>query len=581
MLQWAPYSGIVPLFTMKLFPTRPLRLPRLRTYVPRRDDPKIFWFNSERADIVDEVVRRIMQRYDDEESVELLLNDVAYHEIRRLEDDKSDGARKKLTYWRGVLRRVGRMSVEGKHETLREIAMRMATDVAGNFDPRVYDFACRFVPGVLTAAMNPRAIFNNVVKGGGRLDSLVSTEGPIDKIRHIAQRGTVVLVPTHSSNLDSIALAWVLFREGLSPVVYGAGKNLFSNPIISFFMHNLGAYRIDRRIRAGLYKEILKTYSCIVMERGYHSLFFPGGTRSRSGAVERHLKLGLAGTGVEAFARNRARGIARPLYFVPATINYALVLEAETLIEDYLKEEGRARYIIEDDEFSRIERWITFFNKFRGLDSMCVIRFGEPLDPFGNEVDENGESLAPDGRVIDAGTYVSRRGTPSVDARRDAAYTRALGTALADAYQRETVVMPTQLVAHVLFRRLVRATPGLDLFARLRYRRIAVPCDELQADIGETRDRLVAMEAAGRVHVSNFVRHRAASDILEDALSTWSGYHTTRSIARVQAGSVIAEDPNLLLFYQNRVRPFAPDIAGDNDADQIAAREIAAMEHSP
>jgi hypothetical protein len=45
---------------MKLLPTRPLRLPRLRTYVPRPEDPKIFWFNSERADIVDEVVRRIM-----------------------------------------------------------------------------------------------------------------------------------------------------------------------------------------------------------------------------------------------------------------------------------------------------------------------------------------------------------------------------------------------------------------------------------------------------------------------------------------------------------------------------------------
>jgi glycerol-3-phosphate O-acyltransferase len=44
-----------------------------------------------------------------------------------------------------------------------------------------------------------------------------------------------------------------------------------------------------------------------MIERGYHSLFFPGGTRSRSGMVEKRLKLGLAGTGVEAFARNQAR----------------------------------------------------------------------------------------------------------------------------------------------------------------------------------------------------------------------------------------------------------------------------------
>ncbi len=564
---------------MKLLPTRPLRLPRLRTYVPRPDDPKIFWFNSERADIIEEVVRRIMERYDAEESAELALSDAAYHEILRLEADRSEGARRKLDYWRGILRRVGRMSVEGKHETLREIALGMAKDVAGNFDPRVYHFASRFLPGVLTAAMNPSNILQNVVGGASNLDGLVTAEGPLDKIRGVSRRGTVVLVPTHSSNLDSIALGWVLYREGLSPVVYGAGKNLFTNPIISFFMHNLGAYRVDRRVKAALYKEILKTYSCVVIERGYHSLFFPGGTRSRSGSIETHLKLGLAGTGVEAFARNRARGIDRPVYFVPATINYALVLEAETLVEDYLKEEGRARYIIEDDEFSRLERWVAFFNKFRGLESVCTIRFGEPLDPFGNQVDDEGRSLAPDGRVIDAGTYVSRRGTPSVDARRDAAYTRALGKVIAEAYQRETVVMPTQLVAHVVFRHIARVTPGLDLFARLRHRGIAIPVEELLGELERTRDRLLALEAAGRVHVSNFVRRQSPQSILDGVLATWAGYHSARQVARVQSGSLIAEDPNLLLYYQNRLRPFATAIAGDDEADQVAARELAGMEH--
>lgn len=561
---------------MKFLPSRPLRLPRLRTYVPHKDDPKIFWFNSERADIVDEVVRRIMERYDDDESTELMLNDAAYNEIRRYEASKSEG--RKLEYWRGILRRVGRMSTEGKQETLRELALDMATDIAGNFDPRVYRFSTRAVPGLLTAAMNPSNVFRNVIEGRRRLDELVASEGPLDKIRHIARRGTVVLVPTHSSNLDSIAIGWAMDREGLSPMVYGAGKNLFTNPIISFFMHNLGAYRVDRRIKADLYKEILKTYSCVVIERGYHSLFFPGGTRSRSGAVEQHLKLGLAGTAVEAFARNCARGIDRPVYFVPATINYALVLEAETLIEDYLKEEGRARYIIEDDEFSRIERWVSFFNKFRGLESVCVIRFAEPVDPFGNPVDEQGRSLAPDGRIIDTSSYVSRRGARSVDARRDAAYTRSLGRVLAEAYRRETVVMATQLVAHVVFRRIVRTTPGQDLFARMRLRgAIAIPLDELEADIEATRDRLVALEQQQRIHVSNFVRRQPPHNILQGVLTTWGGYHS-RPIVRVQGGSLIAEDPNLLLFYQNRLRGFAPEIAGDHEADQVAAREISAME---
>lgn len=563
---------------MRILPDRPIRLPRLRTYVPAPSDPKIFWFNSERADIVQEVVRRIMERYEDDEAVELIVNDAAYHEVRRLELRKDERAKRGLEHWRGVIRRIGRMSSEGKHETLREIAYYMAKDVAGNFDPRVYKFAARMVPGLLTAVMKPKNIMHSMLDGGARLEELVVGEGPIDKIRHLQRKGTIVLVPTHSSNLDSLAIAWVLYREGLSPVVYGAGKNLFTNPIISFFMHNLGAYRVDRRIKAALYKDILKSYSSIMIERGYHSLFFPGGTRSRSGAIEQHLKLGLAGTGVEAFARNHARGINRPVWFVPATINYALVLEAETLIEDHLKEAGQARYIIEDDEFSRLERWIAFFNRLQHQQMACVIRFGEPMDPFCNPIDDEGNSLAPDGRVIDPGTYVSRRGTPIVDHARDAAYTRELGASIAESYARETVVMSTQLLGHVIFRRLVRATPGLDLFSRLRHRGdIAIPIEELVPELGAARDRLVELERQGRVHVNAVLKRQSPDEVLAGALEAWEGYHQ-RPVARVVNGSIIAEDPNLLLFYQNRVRSFACDIATEGEADVQAAREIQALE---
>lgn len=563
---------------MKLLPSRPLRLPRLRTYVPDPADPKIFWFNSERDDIVHEVVRRIMERYQSDEDVELILNDAAYNEIRRHEVRTDEGARGRLDYWRSIVRRLSRMSSEGKHETLRECATKMAFDVAGNFDPRVYKFAAKAVPGLLTAVMNPSNMLRNMLEGPSRLDELVSAQGPLDKLRALQRKGTLVLVPTHCSNLDSLAIAWVLLREGLSPVVYGAGKNLFSNPIISFFMHNLGAYRVDRRIKAALYKDVLKGYSSVMIERGYHSLFFPGGTRSRSGAIERRLKLGLAGTGVEAFARNHARGIKRPVYFVPATINYALVLEAETLIDDHLKEAGRHRYIIEDDEFSRIERWVSFFSRFRALESACVIRFGEPMDPFCNRIDDDGNSLAPGGRVIDPATYVMRRGQPVVDPARDAAYTRDLGHAIAADYSSETVIMPTQLTAHVIFRRLVRATAGLDLFARLRHRGdIAVPIDELAAEIGHSRDRLLEVEQRGGVHVDALLRRETPERILERCLATWDGYHL-RPVARVVSGSVIAEDPNLLLYYGNRMRGFATEVAGDTPADRAAARDIASME---
>src|SRR5690606_11614330 len=165
----------------------------------------------------------------------------------------------------------------------------------------------------------------------------------------------------------------------------------------------MGAYRVDRRLRFSLYKDVLKAYSTVLLERGYHSLFFPGGTRSRSNRLEDHLKLGLLGTGLAAYVATLRAGRAdgRRVYVVPATINYRLVLEAETLIADYLAETGKSRYIIEDDEFSQLGRVIEFVRKTLVHEGSVVVRMGEPLDPFGNRVDDDGESLDRQGRRLD------------------------------------------------------------------------------------------------------------------------------------------------------------------------------------
>ncbi|MEM7434062.1 MAG: 1-acyl-sn-glycerol-3-phosphate acyltransferase [Myxococcota bacterium] len=561
----------------RLFSERPLRLPRLKPYVPRPSDPSIFWFNSERNDIVSDVVNRICSAHEpDRGRLEMALNDAAFHEIRRLERQRDEEARDRLGYWRSMVRRIGRMDDNEQKRALNSIVTTMAKDVAGNFDPRVYRFARQAIPRMVAGLMEPSRVTQGLtVPRSEVLSRVLRVQGDIDHLTHLQSEGSLVFVPTHSSNLDSIVLAQALEVSGLPPVIYGAGKNLFTNPIISFFMHNLGAYRVDRRIRVQLYKEVLKLYSQVMIERGYHSLFFPGGTRSRSGMIERHLKLGLLGSAVEAFTTNQVRRVDRPIWFVPTTINYALVLEAETLIRDWLTEEGKARYIIEDDEFSRIDRWVAFFRKVMGMRSACIIRFGEPIDPFGNAVDDKGASLSPMGQTLDPGGYVEHRGTPLVDPVRDAAYTRELGQVLAERYEKDTVLMSTQVVGHVLFRHLVMQTPGMDLFARLRLRNeVSINRTLVIADIGEARDRLRALEDKGQVHVSDVVREETPDALLEQALTFWNGYHNSTA-ARLEGNDIVLCDPSLLLYYQNRLVPFAERIA--DPAELPAACEIEAL----
>jgi len=524
----------------------------------------IFGFNQARDSLVDEVVRRVCDGVRDPLFV---LNDAAYCEIRRLEAKGGDA----LDAWRKLARSLGRMSDLELRQELRTLATRLAWDVAGNFDPRVYHFASRAMPGLLGAVLSPRAAVKNLprvlaeLRPGhsgaalATLDDRILVQGPVEDLRKLATLGTLVFVPTHLSNLDSVVFGFALERAELPPATYGAGKNLFTNPALSFFMHNLGAYRVDRRLKHGFYKDVLKTYSCVLIEHGYHSLFFPGGTRSRSGGVERRLKLGLAGTGVEAFSRSHESGRPQKVFFVPATINYLLTLEAETLIDDFLQEEGKARYIIEDDESSRIGRITSFMQKLLGLDGACVIRFSKPLDVFGNEVDAEGRSYDSHGRRVAAESYImGDSDRPERNAARDAQYTRELGEVITAAFARDTVAMATHLTAAAAFHRL-RASTGrtphgaADVFAMIQHRDdVTVSRRELAADVDKLLERTRAMEAEGRIVLAPNLLRATGSTVIDAALRAFAGYHT-HAVLEPRGEDLVLADTRLLFYYQNRL----------------------------
>jgi glycerol-3-phosphate O-acyltransferase len=384
-------------------------------------------------------------------------------------------------------------------------------------------------------------------------------QGAVDKLKALLERGTVVVVPTHSSHLDSIALGYGVYLLGMPPLLYGAGLNLFRNPLISFFMQNLGAYRVDRKKSASLYKDVLKEYATATLELGYNNLFFPGGTRSRSGAVEQRLKKGLLGTAITAYVRNLRERKPRPnLYFVPCTISYKLVLEAETLIDDYLKEVGKSRYIIEDDEFSQPRRILNFLSNIITMDSRVVITFSEPLDIVGNRVDAAGQSVDPRGRQVDPVSYVMRDGEPVHDPQRDSQYTGEVASAVAAAFLRDNVVMSTHVVGHALLALLRRGNPALDLYRLLRTggSEPAVPLAQLALEVERTLQALRASASPPRLGAE--LLQRDAGAIVDDALRHFQTFHTQPAAVR-DGERVTHHDRNLLYYYGNRLAHYGVD----------------------
>jgi len=530
----------------------------------REAENRLERFNGDRERLLAEVERRVVARIlasarsesggpsrDETSSLEYVLNDVAFNEIKRLEatHDKN-GA---LTRWRDLSRRLLAMSDAEKEAELREMVRFYGRDVVGNFDPRVYRFATGVGPSILGALFSPMTSFREGLAALKNLDARIHPDGELELARACAERGTLIVTPTHSSNMDSPAIGFGLLRAHLPPTTYGAGKNLFTNPFISFFMRNLGAYRVDRRLRFGLYKDVLKEYSTVLLEHGYHSLFFPGGTRCRSNIIEKHLKLGLLGTTVTAYKNMVREGMPnKRLYVVPATINYRLVLEAETLIDDYLAETGKSRYIITDDEFSRVGRMVEFFRKILAHEGSVIVRFGRPYDPFGNDITDDGESIDRAGRIVDPASFVrGADGEVSDDDQRDAEYTRALGRRLAAVYPRLTVFHSTHLLARVLYDELARRAGTRDIYKLLRVAPsdCAVPLADVIAGVDRLRARIAQTPSYGAEH-PGYVQ-QSSQDKVADAVKGLSTFHT-RTIVEQRGEALAVADMKLLYYYQNR-----------------------------
>jgi len=529
----------------------------------REAENRLERFNADRERLLAEVERRVVARkvaaarVGGDASLEYVLNDVAYCEIRRLEASGKAGASER---WRDLSRRLLAMTEVDKEEELRDLVRHYGRDVVGNFDPRVYRFVTGAAPSLLGFVFSPVGSLREGMQAIRNLDARIHADGELEAARACAERGTIIVTPTHSSNMDSPAIGLGLLRAGLPPTTYGAGKNLFSNPFLSYFMRNLGAYRVDRRLKFELYKDVLKEYSTVLLEHGYHSLFFPGGTRCRSNVIEKNLKLGLLGTSVTAYKNSVRSGAPhKRLYIVPATINYRLVLEAETLIDDYLAETGKNRYIITDDEFSRIGRILEFFRKIVVHEGSVVVRFGRPLDPFGNDVTDDGQSIDRQGRSVDPASFVrGADGEVVDDDQRDAEYTRALGRRLAAAYPRLTVFHATHLVARAVYDAVTAVVGTRDIYRLIRLppQQLAVRIDTVVDQLVRLRARLAATPAWGAEHP--LLAAQPAGAIVDDAVRGLSSYHTRPIVSR-RDHALQVDDVKLLYYYQNRTAHIAPE----------------------
>lgn len=451
---------------------------------------------------------------------------------------------------------------QGIEAMMNDVVSRYAYEIASDFKPGVYHFAKRFLPLFFSTLLNASAgkTFQAVIKHSVKLQERVHLMGHVDHLRKLGKKGTIILVPTHISNVDSILVGWGLHALGMPAFIYGAGLNLYNNKILAHFMNRLGAYTVDRRKRNPIYRATLDSYATIATLQGVHGIFFPGGTRSRSGAIEKHLKLGLLSTALEAQRRNfiyPVRAQSEKVFIVPLVMSYHFVLEAASLIRQHLKHTGEEQYYILDKESGDLMKVLKFAWSTFSRSSDIVLSFGKPMDVLGNFVDEEGHSLNDRGQSVDVKSYFMTGGQVTKDPQRDQQYTRHLGERIVERYHIENHVFNSHLVAFAAFEHLKKKHKELDLYALLRLpeddRRI--PMDEFQQIIERLYQRLREMQDAGRVHLAQHMVNDIPT-IVQQGVANLGIYHEKRPMRIQRDGSLSVESMNLLYYYHNRLEGY-------------------------
>jgi glycerol-3-phosphate O-acyltransferase len=146
----------------------------------------------------------------------------------------------------------------------------------------------------------------------------------LEKVIECVKEHPVVVVPCHRSHFDYLILTYIFHANYLSPPHIAAGSNLNFWPMGPLF-RGAGAFFIRRTFEDNeLYKMVFRKYLTFLIREGYTQEFFIEGGRTRTGKILTP-KLGMLSAILNAFVQ----GVRRDLYFVPVSIHYGRIPEAE------------------------------------------------------------------------------------------------------------------------------------------------------------------------------------------------------------------------------------------------------------
>jgi glycerol-3-phosphate O-acyltransferase len=540
--------------------------------IPDSSDWPIYRLSQDRSNFIKEIDDFTSERIKSKNRKDLsdILVKTLYQERIRIKESpwKVDPPNERV-FWNKISKQLIKKSLDRQDETakqtnervLEKIVHRYSEEIVGTFQLSTHRFAVRFLTFLFNRLFNAAVekSISSLWRGRRQLYEQLNIVGEVESVRELFKHGTVVVVPTHFSNLDSILVGYAMDQiMGLPSFSYGAGLNLYNSGPAAYFMNRLGAYRVDRRKKNAIYLETLKAMSNLSIQRGVNSLFFPGGTRSRSGALETDVKMGLLGTAVEAQRAMCQSGSGKKVFIVPMVIGYNFVLEAPYLIEQHLQSTGKEQYIRLRDASGSIRAWFRYIWQFFSTTNDITLSIGKPLDVLGNFVDDKGRSFDHYGNELDINDYFkSAKGHLNEDRQREEEYTKIIAERLVERYFIENVVLSSHLIPFAVFEILAHQHPKLDLYGLLRLPpdEYIFPIHSVEEVIEQMQDILFSMEQKGKLQLAPEI-HLPAVELIRDGVSKLGIFHREKPLKFNKDGNIVSDDFRVLYYYHNRLENY-------------------------
>lgn len=443
---------------------------------------------------------------------------------------------------------------------LQKIINRYSEEIVTNFSPKTFRFARKFLSAFFKRLLNPIFARNQRAFWGNQeqLESKLIVTGAVREMRELLKQGTVIAVPTHFSNLDSILIGYMMeTKVGLPSFSYGAGLNLYDSEIIAYFMSKLGAYKIDRRKTSPIYRISLNAFSSLSVQKGINTIFFPGGTRSRSGQLEKDVKWGLMSSLLDAQRQMYTDDPSKKIFVFPVVVSYHFVLEASSLIDQHLQAAGKERYFRSKIKSSGLGSTWKFIKRVFSSDSKIYMNIGKPLDVLGNKVDTRGYSHDANGNLLDIGEYYMTDGLIKADKQREAVYTRHLGRIIVDQFHKENVVLTSHIVCFAAFEYFQKLNKKDDLYTilSLSASNLEIELSIFQNWIKMIQAELIILRDKGALKLSDDVL-KDELFVIHDGIRNVNSYHQTRPILLDEKEMIRSEHLETLYFYHNRLVGF-------------------------